>query len=344
MKRILIAILSLAIIGAVYFIAAFGLFGFREGAVIDKVPVPGPTPIVHGLEPLRQHWDSEASPVWPAARIMGELSELAYLPPIEAIRKYEALGFENCVVLSHNSMIGYVVNQNDILVVVFRGTNPPELSDWFVNLNSVSTSTPNGPIHRGFKSAYLSLKPQLIAAVRACDAKHIWVTGHSLGGALALACVQDLEEGERMHIDGIVTFGQPMVAKGDLAKHLDDALIGRYVRFVNRTDVVPRVPLSFSPCGRLVWFTDNGLKRSPPKRLMYGAPGDSEFDASSDEYAEIEPLSRGELERLKERIETQGDQQFGSGEQPVLQAGFSPLGDHSMGVYVSEVTQLIGGK
>jgi hypothetical protein len=52
---------------------------------------------------------------------------------------------------------------------------------------------------------------------------------------------------------------------------IDDKLLGRYDRFVNRNDMVPRIPPSYRPCGRLVWFTDDGLKRSKRKLAIFVA-------------------------------------------------------------------------
>ena len=87
-----------------------------------------------------------------------------------------------------NSMIGYVMSAGDVTVVAFRGTNAGEISDWLANLDSLSTDTPQGSLHRGFYYAYMSLKPQIVKLLQKSKPKHLWITGHSLGGALALVC------------------------------------------------------------------------------------------------------------------------------------------------------------
>ena len=59
-----------------------------------------------------------------------------------------------------------------------------------------------------------------------------------------------------------------MVARKQLADHLNTLLLGRYAHFVNEADIVPRVPPTFTHCGSLVWFTGGIIKRSKPKHLF----------------------------------------------------------------------------
>jgi hypothetical protein len=73
--------------------------------------------------------------------------------------------------------------------------------------------------------------------------RRVWITGHSLGGALAtLAADRVIRAGilKPSDIGGVFTFGQPRVGNGPFARGYP--LHDRHFRFVNGNDVVTRVP------------------------------------------------------------------------------------------------------
>ena len=99
------------------------------------------------IERLAAKWDSEDRvPNWPVAETMAILSDYAYLPPFNAEQKFRELGFSNCVTIVQGSMIGYVVSSEDSTVIVFRGTDFVELSDWLSNVDAAPFDTPHGKI------------------------------------------------------------------------------------------------------------------------------------------------------------------------------------------------------
>lgn len=262
--------------GLVLFISALVGFGYIAisspgGEVtvdVARPPIPGPTP-VSLLDSLCLSWDSTSYPNWPVAELLASVSEKAYLTPVEAKTSYRTLGFDEPESFEHGSMFGYVLTFNDAAIIVFRGTD--DRADWFVNLDTIPAQTRHGEVHKGFFDSYQPLKRQIITLLRNNKPKHLWITGHSLGGALAVVCAYDLVENEKQKLDGIITFGQPMVAHKQLAEYLGEALFGRYAHYVNDNDIVPRVAPGYAHCGSLVWFTEGGVKQSKPKHRVVGA-------------------------------------------------------------------------
>lgn len=85
-------------------------------------------------------------------------------------------------------------------MVAFRGTNGANLDNWRSNLNVLSSPYPGvtgAKVHSGFLSAYNDVKDQVKKAITAQLGKYpnaeIFVTGHSLGGALALLAAVDIK-------------------------------------------------------------------------------------------------------------------------------------------------------
>ena len=92
MKKLVISILIVA--GLVAYIA-FSPPG-RE-VVIDQEDriAPDPPPVATLVEKLRSEWDSESYADWPVAEVMAQLSQIAYLPPFDAERKFKKLGLQD---------------------------------------------------------------------------------------------------------------------------------------------------------------------------------------------------------------------------------------------------------
>ncbi|WP_197440655.1 lipase family protein [Polystyrenella longa] len=318
---------------------------------VDEEEHDGPLPEIPktALERLRLDWNSQNVANWSASETLADISEIAYQPPHEAERSYQALGFTQVMPVVQGSMIGYVITGENVTVVAFRGTDFSEVSDWIANLGRSATDTQHGQVHKGFYFAYQSMKQQVDAILTERDTTKLWVTGHSLGGALALMCAYDLEEIEHRRLNGIITFGQPMVAQQEFADYIDTLLIGRYARFVNRDDIVPKIPSSHVACGSLVWFTDNGVKRSKFKRVLYGAANPNEApvgDAGGEDEAEIKPLTDAEFEALQAKLKAENAEAERLPEgTPIVtyQAAASSLvDDHSMWLYLDKIRTLLG--
>lgn len=159
-----------------------------------------------------------------------------------------AAGFTHINTFNRENIQGFWCTADDVALLAFRGTSNP--GQWLRDARFYPVKHPWGRVHEGFQDgvADVELDLQLIddAAKRA---KYLWITGHSLGGALALIAAA------RWKMAGIkssiYTYGQPMVGLDGFADRFAIELPGRLVRFVNQSDIVPRVPPGFSHTGIL---------------------------------------------------------------------------------------------
>ena len=149
----------------------------------------------------------------------------------------------------------FVFRKKNLIVLVFRGSQ--QLKDWQTNFNlqlipfklqvSQATASPAGKVHRGFFEAWASVELDVVEQLqqwRTPDTK-LFVTGHSLGGALAALAAVSLQA-QGLHVDGLYTFGQPRVGDWEFVNKLNSGLRYRSFRFVNNNDAVPLIPPPFT--------------------------------------------------------------------------------------------------
>src|SRR5689334_8198053 len=83
---------------------------------------PSPdAPAVNPIDCLRPVWNSEAAIDWSVTEMLASVSELSYLAPVHAERKFQALGFQRVRPFQFKSLSGYVVSEDDVAVIAFRG-------------------------------------------------------------------------------------------------------------------------------------------------------------------------------------------------------------------------------
>lgn len=178
---------------------------------------------------------------------------------------------------------GFVCANADLILILFRGTEPEKLKDWLTDVEIKLVPGPGGEVHRGFWGAVNAVWPQIQEALAEYRTNNqtIWIGGHSLGGALALLAAARLQLQEKTPVQGLYTFGQPRAGNYSFANAFDEAFKERATRFVNNNDIVPHVPppgliLRYWHTTRMIYIDAEGkLWPDMPywKRLQVGLQG-----------------------------------------------------------------------
>lgn len=194
---------------------------------------------------------------------------------------------------------------DDMIVVAFRGTEPFDAMQWCTDIDFSWYEIPRvGKVHGGFMKAlglqkkngwpkeidtkkqqlfaYYAIREKLREVLRRNKNAKFIVTGHSLGGALAILFPTILalheEEWILSRMMGVYTFGQPRVGDiklgGFVEKHIDQPE-NRYYRFVYCNDLVPKVPyddktLLFKHFGKCLYY--NSLYRGKVSSFIHYVP------------------------------------------------------------------------
>lgn len=144
----------------------------------------------------------------------------------------------------------------DMAVVSFRGTQ--QTRDWITNLNFAQDPVDKpgkgpgrtiGHVHSGFNRAFRSVEVQTRGYLRDLRSIPLYLTGHSLGGALAVLATWYLSSDS---LAACYTFGSPRVGDHGLLNHFRTPIY----RIVNGADPVPLVP----PSGRTLHVFETILR------------------------------------------------------------------------------------
>ncbi len=194
---------------------------------------------------------------------LAEASDFSYQSFALAQKQINELwGFKNFKPIDNKETDtqGFICSDDSHVILAFRGSQTSE--DWQTDFNTKLVNSEVGLVHWGFKNAIDSIwdKVEQLVDEFQSQKQSLWVTGHSLGGALATLAVDRLTE-KNIEVSGMYTFGQPRVGDKDFAENFDDKIKYRAFRFVNDEDIVTRVPprvMGYEHIGTVRFFDYQG--------------------------------------------------------------------------------------
>ena len=196
--------------------------------------------------------------------------DLAYEPEAVVRKTVDAWGMTLLRVVSKRKPPDidtqcFLMSDGSNVVVVFRGSDATP--DWFTNFQA---SQDPGPLdgtgaHEGFQDALYPAVIALTEHLHCADGtpRKIWITGHSLGGALcSLYAGMLIENG--IDVYGVYTFASPRPGSPSFEQQLNKKVTGPHYRVVNAGDVVPHLPPEpfFSHPGKRIILKSNRKERT----------------------------------------------------------------------------------
>jgi triacylglycerol lipase len=143
---------------------------------------------------------------------------------------------------------GIVARKDNFVVITFRGTEPINADDWLSDVNYHQRAlSPRvaGLVHGGFARAFEEVLQPMLAAVGDLSRgsqPRLYLTGHSLGGALAVLAAAVLGFETSRDVAAVYTYGQPRVGDPDFSAAFDQKFKPVTFLYVNDFDLVPHVP------------------------------------------------------------------------------------------------------
>jgi len=169
---------------------------------------------------------------------MARLSQIAYLGKKQATSLKKDFGFTGHKFFETEGAQAHAFWNKSEYVLAFRGTEPSELSDVLADLNILPRSAmTHGLVHSGFRDQLDNIWDDITKHHNTHTDKTLYITGHSLGAAMATIATSRFEE--FITVAQLTTFGSPRVGTRKFVKNITTP----HLRFVNNNDVVPKIPL-----------------------------------------------------------------------------------------------------
>lgn len=164
---------------------------------------------------------------------------LGALPSLNGYVAKELIG----TVLGAKRMLGYIFTSAKSIIIVFTGTvfsdewsEDAEISQ--VSLQSLGGYRDGDKAHKGFYNMYSSIRSQLLDILKTRESQNVYITGHSLGGALSTLAGYDLANLQPI----VYTFSSPRVFNISGADRYTNIVPYTY-RIFNTEDIFTSLPL-----------------------------------------------------------------------------------------------------
>jgi len=180
--------------------------------------------------------------------------------------------------IAHPQTHGFLALFDKAIVLCFQGTKTFE--NWLEDGEILLVPFRHiGFIHHGFRNSFDSVYDEALSTLQQWGklpgGRTLWITGHSLGGALALVAAAylrfpaDPTKILPRPIAGLYTFGQPRVGTHAFCQACDANFGITYFRYINNEDIVTRVPpreIGYWHGGIDEYMDENGVIHEDPVR------------------------------------------------------------------------------
>lgn len=188
----------------------------------------------------------------------------------------------------------FVANNNTFIIVAFRGTESRRrpgaqdfqnvIADVKADCNIILVESPHGGrVHKGFSDALDEVWEELLDYIKSIhsSSRALWITGHSLGAALATLAADRYGD-----VQGLYTFGSPRVGDSGFKKQFS---VKAY-RVVNDNDIVTAVPPPglYRHVGEL-WYIDSDrlIHHDSPRIEMWADGVRGEMRNIADSFEQV---------------------------------------------------------
>jgi hypothetical protein len=174
----------------------------------------------------------------------------------------EAWGLDDLVILGKpakstlplSDTRGLIARKGTATIIAFAGTDPANLLNW---VSDFYLGRPNADAHEGFVDAAAAVWSEVEDAIQRTmnEGRPLFVSGHSLGAAIALATVDRAHMEKKLNAAQVFVFGSPRVGRADFVSRYNDAFGSTTYRLVYGRDIIPTVPpteLQFHHVGRFL--------------------------------------------------------------------------------------------
>lgn len=175
---------------------------------------------------------------------MAEMSRLAYSPyetdDTELKQALSNADFELVRIFDCKGTQAFLAKRNStkMAVLAFRGTQPRKWDDIKTDIEIRFYHDEKGAkIHIGFYKAFNCVEQDVREMIKELTDHSIYITGHSLGGALALIATRALDLD---NLAACYTFGGPKVGNEEFGENIKTPIY----RVINAYDIVPFLPPS----------------------------------------------------------------------------------------------------
>lgn len=141
-------------------------------------------------------------------------------------------------------VFGFIMESPQEIIVAWRGSS--STNNWLSNMNAAQKKfkyiKEDALTHRGFTDIYSSARDEIFAVLGTLSPdKTMYVTGHSLGGALATLNAIDIAANSVHKTPRLYTYGSPRVGDPAFAKAFSN-YVRRSFRYANLFDAATYVP------------------------------------------------------------------------------------------------------